>query len=327
MSIIETNSLSRRYGRTEAVRDLTLSVPEGSIFAFVGPNGAGKTTTIKTLMNILEPSSGRANVLGVDSRRLGPAEFQQIGYVSENQELPGWMTIRDLLAYCAPFYPTWDAAFAEDLRKRLDLPLRRPLKAFSRGTRMKAALLSSLAYRPKLLVLDEPFAGLDALVRDEFIQGILELAEESKWSVFISSHDIDEVERLADWIGVINDGRLYLAEPVASLMARFRTVEATFEDAAEATAAAGRLMTGGGTAVGAAQPGAGAPSPAWLSAKAKGHTLRAIATQSADAGSEQDVREVLRGAARVEVSPMPLKAIFLALARTFRSTTRAEDQQ
>ena len=166
-------------------------------------------------MNILEPSAGTATVLGVDSRRLGPAQFQQIGYVSENQELPGWMTIRELLDYCAPFYPTWDAAFAEDLRRRLDLPLNRKIKAFSRGMRMKAALLSSLAYRPKLLVLDEPFAGLDALVRDEFIQGILELAEEAKWSVFISSHDIDEVERLADWIGVINEGRLYLSEPVA----------------------------------------------------------------------------------------------------------------
>src|SRR5512140_3818083 len=99
--IIETEKLTRRYGRTEAVRDLTLTVPEGSIFAFVGPNGAGKTTTIKTLMNILEPSSGRASVLGADSRRLGPAEFRQIGYVSENQDIPGWMTLGELLDYCA----------------------------------------------------------------------------------------------------------------------------------------------------------------------------------------------------------------------------------
>src|SRR5512140_3128483 len=105
--VIETESLTRRFGRTEAVRDLTLSVPEGSIFAFVGPNGAGKTTTIKTLMNILAPTSGRAEVLGVDSRRIGPAQLQQIGYVSENQEIPGWMTVEQLLAYCAPFYPTW----------------------------------------------------------------------------------------------------------------------------------------------------------------------------------------------------------------------------
>jgi ABC-2 type transport system ATP-binding protein len=297
MNIIQTESLSRRYGRTEAVHDLTLAVPEGAVFAFVGPNGAGKTTTIKTMMNILEPSSGRATVLGTDSRKLGPAEFRQIGYVSENQDLPAWMTIQDLLDYCAPFYPTWDAPFAEDLRRRLDLPLGRKLKDFSRGMRMKAALLSSLAYRPRLLVLDEPFAGLDALVRDEFIQGILELAEQSQWSVFISSHDIDEVERLADWIGVINEGRLYLAEPVASLVGRFRQVEATFE----------------GDAL--------APRPLpehWLSAETVGHTLRVVDPKAGEPGGEERVRQALGGAARVDVSPMPLKAIFMALARTFR---------
>jgi ABC-2 type transport system ATP-binding protein len=302
MHIIQTESLSRRYGRTEAVHDLTLAVPEGAVFAFVGPNGAGKTTTIKTMMNILEPSSGRATVLGTDSRRLGPAEFRQIGYVSENQDLPAWMTIKDLLDYCAPFYPTWDAPFAESLRRRLDLPLGRKLKDFSRGMRMKAALLSSLAYRPKLLVLDEPFAGLDALVRDEFIQGILELAEQSQWSVFISSHDIDEVERLADWIGVINEGRLHLAEPVASLVGRFRHVEATFE--AEAVL----------------------PRPLpehWLSPEAAGHRLRVVDARAGEPGGEERVRQALGGAARVDFSPMPLKAIFMALARTFRSNGAA----
>lgn len=299
MNIIDTHSLGRRFGRTEAVRDLTLSVPEGSIFAFVGPNGAGKTTTIKTLMNILPPTSGRAEVLGVDSRRIGPPQFQQIGYVSENQEIPGWMTVEQLLAYCAPFYPTWDAAFAETLRRRLDLPNGRRLKDFSRGMRMKAALLSSLAYRPKLLVLDEPFAGLDALVRDEFIQGILELAEQSQWSVFISSHDIDEVERLADWIGVINEGRLHLAEPVAALTGRFRKVEATFD----------------GDAV------LPKPLPAgWLTAEASGHTLRVVDERAGEPGGDERLREVLRGATRVDASPMPLKAIFMALARTFRSS-------
>jgi ABC-2 type transport system ATP-binding protein len=340
MSIIETRSLSRRYGRTEAVHDLTLSVPEGSIFAFVGPNGAGKTTTIKTLMNILEPSGGTATVLGVDSRRLGPPQFRQIGYVSENQELPGWMTLRELLDYCAPFYPTWDPAFAEDLRRRLDLPLDRKLRAFSRGTRMKAALLSSLAYRPTLLVLDEPFAGLDALVRDEFIQGILELADQSRWSIFISSHDIDEVERLADWIGVINDGCLYLAEPVSSLVGRFRRIEATFDDAAGAEAAAAGLKGQAGPPSRSAPARSRQSPPAttrraeaeslprgeeWLAPEAKGHTLQVIDARAGEPGGEQRVREVLRGASRVEVSPMPLKAIFMALARTFRSSTRTED--
>ena len=157
-------------------------------------------------------------------------------------------------------------AFADVAAKQLDLPLDKPLKDCSRGMRMKAALLASLAYRPELLVLDEPFAGLDALVRDEFTQGILEVAGGDRpWTVFISSHDIDEVERLADWIGVINEGRLELAEPVSSLVARFRRIEATFD----------------GDAV--------LPSPlpaSWLLAEASGRTVRFVESRFAE--SEYD---------------------------------------
>jgi ABC-2 type transport system ATP-binding protein len=297
--IIETVNLSRRYGRTEAVRDLSLAVPEGTIFAFVGPNGAGKTTTIKTMMNILRPSRGRATVLGVDSLRLGPAQFQQIGYVSENQEIHDWMTLRELLAYCAPLYRTWDASFADTLRRQLDLPLDRRIKEFSRGMRMKAALLSSLAYRPRLLVLDEPFAGLDALVRDEVIQGVLELADQSQWTVFISSHDIDEVERLADWIGVINDGRLTVSEPVASLLARFRQVEVTFEGDASLPS----------------------PMPAsWLGAEATAHVARFVDGGCNGVDDEARLRQALPGAASIVAAPMGLKAIFIAMARGFRAS-------
>ena len=300
--IIETERLSRRYGRTEAVRDLTLSVPEGSIFAFVGPNGAGKTTTIKTVMNILEPTSGRASILGVDSRRLGPGQLRQIGYVSENQEIPGWMTLSQLMAYLAPLYPTWDAAFAEQLRRQLDLPTDRKLRHFSRGMRMKAALLSSLAYRPRLLVLDEPFAGLDALIRDEVITGVLELSEQASWSVFISSHDIHEVERLADWIGIINEGRLHLAEPVPALLGRFRQIEVTFPG-------------------GAALP---APVPSgWLAVESAGHVLRFVDPQCTGTDDEARIRAFLPGAGTVTVTPMSLEAIFITLARGFRQDAAA----
>jgi len=297
-SIIETERLTRRYGRTEAVQDLTLSVPEGSIFAFVGPNGAGKTTTIKTLMNILEPSSGRASLLGVDSRGVGPEQLRQVGYVSENQELPLWMTLSQLTAYLAPLYPTWDAAFAEQLRRQLDLPPDRKLRDFSRGMRMKAALLSSLAYRPRLLVLDEPFAGLDALIRYEVITGILELSEQASWSVFISSHDIHEVERLADWIGIINEGRLHLAEPVPSLLARFRQVEVAFPE-------------------GAAPP---ASFPAdWLNTETAGHLLRFVTAAAGGNGDgEARIRAAVPGATAVTLTPMTLEAVFVTLARRFR---------
>jgi len=133
MNVIETQKLCRRYGRTDAVNGLDLTVPEGSVFALLGPNGAGKTTTIKLLMNLLSPTGGRARVLGTDSRHLGPAELARIGYVSENQRLPAWMTIGQLVAYCHPLYPTWDSSLEADLISQFELPLGRKLGQLSRG--------------------------------------------------------------------------------------------------------------------------------------------------------------------------------------------------
>jgi ABC-2 type transport system ATP-binding protein len=297
---IETEHLSRRYGRTEAVRDLTMTVPTGSVFALVGPNGAGKTTTIKVLMNLLEPSGGKASVLGVDSRRINPALLARIGYVSENQELPDWLTVQGMADYCAPFYPTWDGSYARELAKRLDLDVTKRLKDCSRGMRMKAALLVSLAYRPELLIMDEPFAGLDALVREEFSQGILEVAGgERPWTVFVSSHDIDEVERLADWIGIINHGRLELAEPVNSLLGRFRQVEVTCASEAGVPAAV---------------------PPSWLLPQTAGPVLRFVDSTFADEELQAKVRGLVPDARDIQVAPMALRQIFITLARVYRVT-------
>jgi ABC-2 type transport system ATP-binding protein len=295
---IEAAGLSLRYGRTEAVRHLTMEVPAGSVYALIGPNGAGKTTTIKALMNLLRPSSGSASVLGVDSRRIGPAVLERIGYVSENQELPLWMTASDLMGFCAPFYPSWDRAFATALAKQLALPLEKPLKACSRGMRMKAALVASLAYHPELLILDEPFAGLDALVREEFARGILEVTGGDRpWTVFISSHDIDEVERLADWIGVINEGRLELAEPVASLISRFRRVE---------------VVTEGDAGV------PSQPPASWLLAEAAGRTVSFVESRFVESECRALVRKAIPGARDISVTAMSLREIFISLARIYR---------
>jgi ABC-2 type transport system ATP-binding protein len=299
--VIETQALSRRFGRTEAVTKLTLRVPAGSVFALVGPNGAGKTTTIKILMNLLAPTSGSARVLGLDARRLDPAALARIGYVSENQELPKWMTIAELLAYCAPLYRTWDPALAAALARELSVPLDRPLHACSRGMVMKAALLVSLAYRPELLVMDEPFAGLDALVREEFSTGVLEVAGDRPWTVFVSSHDIDEVERLADWIGIINQGRLELAEPVADLLARFRQVDVAVE---------------GDARVPERVP------PSWLLAAASGRSVRFVDSAFDEATLGERVRAAIPAARDIAVSPVSLRAIFITLARVFRLTER-----
>lgn len=218
---IQAANLACRYGRTEAVAGLTFSVAEGSLFALLGPNGAGKTTTIRMLMNIVRPARGSATVLGVDTRRLGVREFQAIGYVSENQKLPQWMTATQFLAFCRPLYPTWDDGLCRRLIEAFDLPTGVRIARLSRGMRVKAALISALAYRPRLLVLDEPFGGLDPVTRDDLIRSVLELAGQERWSVLISSHDVDEVERLVDTVAFIDAGRLALMERLTDLHARF----------------------------------------------------------------------------------------------------------
>jgi ABC-2 type transport system ATP-binding protein len=294
MNAIETLHLGRRFGRTEAVHDLTLTIPTGCICALLGPNGAGKSTTIKLLMNLLHPTHGSARVFGVDSQRLGPREFAQIGYVSENQELPLWMTVGQLIDYCRPLYPTWDKTLEGKLLEQFQLPPDRKLRHLSRGMTMKAALLVSLAYRPKLVVLDEPFSGLDPLVREEFVQGILEASNAGDWTVLISSHDIEEVERLADRIALLEHGRLTLDETTESLQSRFRRIEVDLQ---------------GGTA----QP---ETTPAgWALLERSGDRIRFIDTAYAPNVTEQLCRERFPDAA-VVAHPMTLREIFVALART-----------
>jgi len=296
MNIIETQQLTRRYWRTEALRDLTLAVPAGSVFALLGANGAGKTTAIKVLMNLLPPSAGEARVLGVDSRRLGERERAQIGYVSENQVLPAWMTVRQLLDYCRPFYPTWDRELETRLLRQFDLPAERKLRHLSRGMRMKAALLSSLAYRPKLLMLDEPFSGLDPLARDDFIRGILEASALGDWTVFVSSHDIEEVERLADHVALLEAGRLQFSETTAALLNRCRRVEV-------------------------ARPGdsppPATPPPGWLELEQAGGLVSFIDLHYERDVTERKCRELFADAT-VTAYPMTLREVFVSLARQYR---------
>jgi ABC-2 type transport system ATP-binding protein len=290
---IETSDLTRRFGRLEAVNGLDLSVPAGAIFALIGPNGAGKTTTIKLLMNLVRASRGSAAVLGVDSRRLGPREFQRIGYVSENQHQSEWMSPGELLAYLRPLYPRWDEGLCATLLRELGLPSQSKLETLSRGMRMKAALVASLAYRPELLVLDEPFTGLDPYVREELVRTLLDRDRSGAWTVLVSSHDIAEVERLADWIGFLQGGRLAFAEPVASLLGRFRLVEIVSSDAA-----APKPVT----------------APFWIHQGITGHTLRLIDTRHDAPDAAARLAAAYPGAS-MRISPLSLRDIFVALVR------------
>jgi ABC-2 type transport system ATP-binding protein len=224
MSAISFQNVSKFFKDKCAVSDLTMEIPEGQVTAFLEPNGAGKTTTIRMMLGLEDPSEGTIRIRGTDSRKLKPKDFQSIGYVTENLKLPLWMSVRQYLDFCRPLYPTWDREFESKLVEQSQLPLKQNLKSLSRGQLMKVTLLSNLVFRPKLIVLDEPFSGLDPLVRDELIGGLLEESENEEWLVFISSHDVDEIERLADHVAIIKEGILQSNEPADSLLARFRKI-------------------------------------------------------------------------------------------------------
>lgn len=294
-SVLQTTHLSKRYKGKVSVEDLTLDVPKGSIYGLVGSNGAGKTTTIKMLMNIIRPSTGRAEVLGVDSRRLHAAEFTRIGYVSENQEMPDWMTIEQMLAYLRPFYPKWDVDLEQSMVKDFDLPRDRKLCHLSRGMLMKAALVSSLAYRPELLVLDEPFGGLDPVVREDLIHGILASAGET--TVLISSHDLSEIESFATHIAFLAEGRLRFAEEMDSLVTRFRQVEVTVDP-------------------NSILPERRTWPREWLQPEASQVLVRFVDTCFDEENTAAVVRRHFSGVRTIAAHPVPLRSIFVALARS-----------
>ncbi len=291
---IETAALSKRFRRVEAVQNLNLQVAEGAVFALMGPNGAGKTTLIKLLMNLLRPNSGHATMLGNDASRLRGQRLESIGYVSENQKLPDWMTVSAFLSYWRPFYPTWDRALEDRLVKQFELPLKQKLKHLSRGMKMKAALTSALAYHPKLILLDEPLSGLDPLVRDELMEGLLALANES--TVLISSHDLAEIDSFASHVGYMDCGHLQLSEPMASIRERFRGVE---------------IMSATSLALPETIP------PEWIQFAANGSRATWIETGYDREYSLRRAREVF-GPVQLQAAPLTLRQVFLTMAKSNR---------
>ncbi len=323
-SIIQTHALAKGYGGTQALHPLTLEIPQGAVFALVGHNGAGKTTLIKLLMNMIQPTSGSATVLGRPAMHLTGSDFQRIGYASENQELPDWMTVGQFLAYLRGFYPAWDDAA---LVRQLELPLDRKLKHLSRGMLMKAALASVLAFSPSLILLDEPFSGLDPLVRDELIEALMarirprSLADSEalaatphaeRPTILISSHDLAEVESFATHIGFLHQGRLLFAEELQALTARFREVNVTLPPA----------LTGSSPSV-LTRTGAAVPE-SWLLLEHTPAAARFIHTHADTEPLDVQLGTVFNvsnetAAPNVQIAPMSLRAIFLALAKSGRT--------
>jgi ABC-2 type transport system ATP-binding protein len=222
---IEAHQLSKQFGRTMVLAPMDLIVPRGSILALIGHNGAGKTTLIKALLNIIKPTSGQAKVLGIPSISLHGCSFTRIAYVSENQELPEWMSVGQLMGHLRPLYPNWDDV---GLLEKFMLPLDLKIKHCSRGMRMKVALASALAFQPELVFMDEPFSGLDTAVRTELIETLLERSAEHQMTVLISSHDLEEVETFATHVAFLHKGILFFAEELDELLKRCREVTVTF---------------------------------------------------------------------------------------------------
>ena len=217
--VIRLEGLTKSYGRSRGVVGLDLEVQAGEVFGYLGPNGAGKTTTIRLLLDLIRPTAGRALVLGVEPRRGGPALRRQIGYLAGDPALYLRMTGRQMLSYLGNLRGLEGPAAFEGLAERLDLDLSRPIGDLSRGNRQKVALIQAFLHSPQLLVLDEPTSGLDPLMQREFYRLVAEAKAEGR-TVFLSSHVLGEVERIADRVGIVREGRLVVVEGLEALKAK-----------------------------------------------------------------------------------------------------------
>jgi len=208
--VIETSGLSRKFGQKLALNQVSLKIPRGRVFGLVGENGAGKTTLIKHILGLLKAEGGSVRVFGFDPVTDPVAVLSRIGYLSENRDLPPWMRVDELLRYTQAFYPQWDQTFAEELRNQFGLDPAAKIKNLSRGENAKAGLLIALAFRPELLLLDEPSSGLDPMVRRDILEAIIRTVADEGRTVFFSSHLLEEVERVADDIAMMFAGEVVL---------------------------------------------------------------------------------------------------------------------
>ena len=227
--IIEISGLTRKFENKLALNNVSLQVPRGRVFGLVGENGAGKTTLIKHVLGLLKAESGSVRVFGFDPVAAPVAVLSRIGFLSENRDLPPWMRVDELLRYTRAFYPQWDPAFAEELRNQFGLDPSAKIKNLSRGENAKAGLLLALAFRPELLLLDEPSSGLDPLVRRDILEAIIRTVADEGRTVFFSTHLLDEVERVADDVAMMFNGQVVLKGPLDQVKENHHRLVLRFE--------------------------------------------------------------------------------------------------
>ncbi len=231
--VVSIRGLSRSFGRTVALEDVSLDVPRGEVFGLIGPNGAGKTTLIRHVLGTLRARTGSVRVFGLDPVADPVGVLGQVGYLAEDPDLPGWMRVDELLRYTGAFYPNWDSAFAERLRQAFELDPAARVKTLSKGQKARAGLVLALAHRPALLLLDEPSSGLDPIVRRDILGSIVRTIADEGRTVLFSSHLLSEVERVADRVALILRGRIALCGPLDEVKASHRRLTLRFERVVE----------------------------------------------------------------------------------------------
>jgi ABC-type multidrug transport system ATPase subunit len=287
--IIETADLRKSYDGVEALRGLNLHVPAGSICGFLGRNGAGKTTTIKILLGMARPTSGVARVfdLPADSAQASVDIRRRTGFVSEEKDLYDYMTVEELIRFTAEFFPRWRADLQQRYLRKFELPLNRTAKALSRGMRTKLALLLALCRGAELLVLDEPTSGLDPAMAEEILQALVAHVADEEMTVFFSSHQIAEVEQIADRVAIIDRGQSVVAGGVDELQENFRRIQLVFDGEA---------------------PKAAFRAPGVERVRRNGRVLTVFSSR----GAEQIIDEARAwNPVSVDVVPVTLKDIFL----------------
>ena len=227
---IHLEDLTKRYGGKTVVDAVNLTIPRGSVLGLIGANGAGKSTLIKMMMGILSISSGSARLFGTDVTQEGLAIKRCTGYVPEFHQMYQWMTVGRIIDFVASFYPNWNQRFCAELQEVFSLDPAKKVKHLSKGMVAKLALLLAVSHEPKLLLLDEPMSGLDPISRDEFLDGVLQTLTGKETTVLFSSHTLDDVQRIADQIAVLHEGKLLLHQPLDQFLLRAKRLRVVLED-------------------------------------------------------------------------------------------------
>ena len=285
---IATENLRKSYSGFRAVRGVSLNVPQGAIYGFLGRNGAGKTTTIKTLLGLVRPTSGAATVLGMDAERERVDILRRTAFVSEKKTLYPSLTPSELARFSKAFYPTWQDSAVEKYSRLLEIPMKRPFAKLSNGNQTKVWLLLALCQGADLIILDEPTAALDPLSVDQTLRALIEIATDRGCTIFFSSHQLEEVEKIAEYVGMIEGGRLLVESRLDDIKNEFRLITATGQGLPTQT------------------------SSQILSVDVEEDSCRYVIAREADGFAAE---LVANGAIVTNISPLNLRDIFLNLVR------------